>query len=415
MKRTTKVKRTTSIILVMVMLFSILAGCNKNEDTKKESPKSPTSKAEKVDKDSKVVEEEKENVDSSEESKEENSEVVDSKETAKDTSSTSKKDKSSNNKSNSSSSSNSTKSNTKPSTSNSTSNSSSNATTNNNSSSSSNTSNNTTTDNYVYKNPTVFVDGMYTIETSKSIPMGKRLRMGDVYVDNKYLKKQHTYYNYTMEKVIGFDASHIVTDVNKMPSNYQMYAYVLDTIPNWLYEKNISLDKVKSTPIDMYTFSYGTDELYRALEYISEFYWSIGCISYDDEYGPIKGNLSSAIYRPYSDPIDYSALNEYENYVRANKIKLTSVVEPLLPIVYSNLYLFIRTKVTVKAESPVTNNIKMFLHKDLTLKNGENVFYIDVPLAIVMERETNENGETEIAFVPMVCVDEKDISKYIIK
>lgn len=398
-------KRTVSLMLTMVLLFSILVGCNNNgaSDISSDLSEVTSSSTEQVDSNFETTEVESTTTESG--IQEENSTVSNS----ETTNTTTKPSANSNNSQTTKPNTNSTTSNTttKPST--------SNSTTGNNNSSSSNTNNSTVEDNYVYRNPTVYVDGMYTINDSK-VTLKKQLYMGDVYVEKKYVEKQHTYGNKTMNKVVKFDASHIVTDVNKMPSNYKLYAYVVDTIPNWLYEKNISLSACKnSTPLEMY-FGYCSTEFNRALEYISEFYWSIGCISYDDERDTIKtGNLKSAIYMPYHDPIDYSELDEYESYVKTNKIKLTTVAEPLLPIIYAtNDLTFIRTKITVKAESPVTNNIKMFLHNGLTLKNGENVFYIDVPLSYVNEIVSNENGERDILFVPMVYIDEKDLSKYII-
>ncbi len=396
-------KRTTSLILIMVMLLSILGGCANNNasDISSELPEVSSSNTERVDNNSEISEVESSITESSK--SEETSTVSKSETTSTVTSNTSQTTKPNKKPSTSSTTSNTT---TKPSTSDS-------STSNN--SSSSNTNSSTVADNYVYRNPTVFVDGMYKID-STNLPNTRQLCMGDVYVEKKYVEEQHSYYNYTLQELIEFDVSHIITDVNKMPYNYKLYAYVTDTIPNWLYEKNISLNECKdATPLQIYLITYD-DTLYnRALEYITEFYFSIGCISYDSEYGPIWGNLWSSIYMPYHDPVDYNKLEQYVNYVKKNKIKLTTVAEPLLPIVYATKdFTFIRTKVTVNAESPVTNNIKMFLHDNLTLKNGENIFYIDVPLACIMEDSIIGNEERDWYWVPKIYIDKKDLSQYII-
>ncbi len=99
-------------------------------------------------------------------------------------------------------------------------------------------------------------------------------------------------------------------------------------------------------------------------------------------------------------------LSEYVEYVKKNKIKLSTVAEPLLPIVYSSdgYGFFLRTKVTVNVESSDIDTVKMYFHDNLKLNKGKIVFYIDVPFTWHFWSDPDAG----------INVDKKDISQYII-
>ncbi len=254
----------------------------------------------------------------------------------------------------------------------------SNSTTSNNNSSSDNTNNNSNwLDGYVYKDPTVYVNGMYTLNNIDSKPDGIKLRMGELYVDRERVAEIHRYIDRN-GKLTEFDTSHIVTDVNKMPSNYQLYPYIIDTIPNWLYEKNITVETCKNLrPIEAY---YNDFPLGQYQVTIRGFYRTIGDIDYNSiDVQKMHDSLKLGIADPYNtDPINMDKLTEYVSYVKQNKIKSTADAEVLLPIVYSRdgYGVMVRTKVTVNVESSNTNNIKLFLHDNLTLKKEKMCFIL---------------------------------------
>lgn len=377
-------KRTISLILIMVMLLSILSGCRKTNETESNLSTVSDINIEQLENSSETDTTETE---VSSDLVEENSTLSSQNSTSTTTSTNSKPSKKP------SSSSNSTVSSvTQPST------------------------DTPTTpvvdtpdvpvDNYVYRDPTVFVDGMDTLETVLNKPRGTKIFMGDVYVDRNYVSEALSYNNITIGKIITFDASHIITDVNKMPSNYKIYPFVVDTIPNWLYEKNISLEQCTNSPIDMYVI--GSKSYGRYCESICAFYDIIGKVDYNTiQPGYMYILLKSTVCNSYGDPIDMDKLNEYVDYIKSNQIKSTTIAEPLLPIVYdvSGYGPSVRTKVTVNVESSNTDNIKLFLHDNLTLKKGENVFYIDIPF---MYSFMGSDGSAKIN------VYSKDISQYII-
>lgn len=397
-------KRTISLMLTMVLLLSILVGCNNNgaSDISSDLSEVTSSSTEQVDSNFETTEVESTTTESG--MQEENSTVSNS----ETTSTTTKPSANSNNSQTTKPNTNSTTSNTttKPSTSNST-------TGNNNSSSSNTNSNSNWLDGYVYKDPTVFVAGMYTIDNAferydyekynYKVPANLRLRMGELYVDRNYVAQIYLYAD-GFGNVVEFDTNHIVTDVNKMPSNYQLYPYVIDTIPNWLYEKNITIDNCKGlTPIELYA----RDNLGGYKATIISFYNAIGDIDYNSiDVQKMHDGIKSTIADPYNqDPIDMNELNEYVSYVKNNNIKITTKAEPLLPIIYNNGDdSLLRTKVTVNVESTKTNEVRLFLHENLTLTKGTNVFYIDVPLMY----------DTLFATDAHVDIFAGDISKYII-
>lgn len=235
----------------------------------------------------------------------------------------------------------------------------------NNTSSSGNTNSSTVVDNYVYKNPTVYVDGMYTLD---NVLDGKwqDLYMGDVYVDLDYVAQFHIIKNnYTNTVIVPYDIKkHVITDVSKMPSNYKYYPYVVDTIPNWLYEKGMGASNY-IYPAKMYALAHSSYIYYWNMIY--SFYETVGNIDYEtlDKDYMLGYGLYGVIYSPYGWPIEESKIDEYISYVKSNKIKFTTKADVLFPIVYcKGDYLFVRTKITVNVESSNTNDIKMFMHKN---------------------------------------------------
>lgn len=178
----------------------------------------------------------------------------------------------------------------------------------------------------------------------------------------------------------------IVTDKDKLPENYKEYPYIIDTIPNNVYEMDFEvLDKDRfMNPVKEYE---KRGEVYYQIDtYLTQYFNTILNVNYEtinekEFFNSIKDIL---IY-------DYSQelVKDYVEYVKENKIKLEGSVQPLLPIIYNNgEENIIRAKIKFKVLN--SNTDKNLLLPDIV--NEENIkyegktfeFYADIPMGAML-------------------------------
>lgn len=198
-------------------------------------------------------------------------------------------------------------------------------------------------------------------------------------------KYSMVYYNNVYSKS---NKANVVTDKDKMPANADIYPYVIDSIPNEVYEIEMPemLSEISVAPKEVYDIYhdvyYSTDKNIR--EYLDALlnidYNSISAESFKEQISScVVYNLDTTISgnEPYLD-----AINEYVNYVKDNKIVLKGSATPLLPIIYSNGMLhYVRCKIDLEVVSSETNKNLLFWDDGITY-NGDTIsVYVDIAVS----------------------------------
>lgn len=198
-------------------------------------------------------------------------------------------------------------------------------------------------------------------------------------------KYSMVYYNNVYSKN---DKANIVLDEEKMPTNADIYPYVIDSISNDIYEIEMPemLSEISVTPKQVYDIYhdvyYSTDKIIR--EYFDAIlnvdYKNITAESFKEQISScVVYNLDTTISesQPYLD-----AIEEYVNYVKNNKIVLKGGATPLLPIIYSNgMIHYVRCKIDLEVVSSDTNKNLLFWD-DSTTYNGDTIsVYVDIAVS----------------------------------
>lgn len=184
------------------------------------------------------------------------------------------------------------------------------------------------------------------------------------------------------------DGVNIVTDKNKMPSNYEKYPYIVDSIPKDIYEYEFDVMTESTSQVPLETYK-DMGDLYGQIEdtlinYYNEIlnvdYTTISIQKFMDS---IQGRLV------YS--LEEADVKTYVEYVIKNQIKLSGKAEPLLPIIYNNgeQYL-VRTKLTFEVLNSKTEDNLLFGDEGQNIKyTGKQIeMYVDVPMGMTLNSKS---------------------------
>lgn len=178
----------------------------------------------------------------------------------------------------------------------------------------------------------------------------------------------------------------IVTDKDKLPSNYEVYPYIIDTIPKEVYEIELRClsEERYQTPKNEYK---KRREVYSQIDsYIKTYYDVILNVDYNiiDET-KFFNSIKDILYYEYTD----DSMHDYVEYVKKHKIKLQGEATPLLPIIYNDgEHNIVRTKIKFKVISSDTDiNLLMpdiFNNDNIKYDGKEFEFYIDLNMGTLL-------------------------------
>jgi len=205
-----------------------------------------------------------------------------------------------------------------------------------------------------------------------------------VTIIEKYSTIYYKSMTYNEQGVLERQDVSIVTDIEKMPKNYEEYPYIIDSIPNEIYEYDYTILTQRNSQTPKVAYKY-LGSLYGQIDEIlvNHFnnvlnvdYTTITTQGFLDE---IQGTV---LYQLTEDDV-----KEYVDYVKENKIKLSGKVEPLLPIIYNNGEQYVvRTKLTFEVLNSNTEYNLLFGDEGREVKyNGKQItMYVDVPMGMTL-------------------------------
>lgn len=213
--------------------------------------------------------------------------------------------------------------------------------------------------------------------TSKKLNLDKEIVKGQI---NEIVVKYVTKYN----SIVG-EKETLVTKKESMPSNSELYPYIVYSIPNEIYEmKHINQGSTGYiSPRDLYK---DKKEYYGQMEYrITNYYDKILNVNYNNiDTQSFKTSINDYLLYNYEDNI----FDEYVNYIKENKIVLEGKATVLLPIVYYDEIDFrVRTRLEFKIVSSNTDKNIIFgdsmenTDTPVIYKDKEYKIYVDVPMS----------------------------------
>lgn len=221
------------------------------------------------------------------------------------------------------------------------------------------------------------------IENSKSKLKGNRkVFKGEVneFV-TKYAEKNNT---------ITLEGDKININPDKVPSNADMYTYILSNVDKSVYE----IDLQKGEYVD-YVLSPKESYIKNKQDYkdikemVEEYYNTILNIDYSNI---TSEKFLNDINLYMSNEYDEEEVNEYVNYVKDNRIKISGTSKVQMPIIYyDGVDYRVRTKLEFNLEESYVENNVLFndfdSESDVEYKIGKNQFIIDAKLAIFVESD----------------------------
>ena len=176
----------------------------------------------------------------------------------------------------------------------------------------------------------------------------------------------------------------IVTDVDKMPENYKQYPYIIDSIPNEIYEYDFNIISESNSQSPKTVYKYMGDLYSQIAELLVTHFNKILNVDYKtiNTQGFLDEIQGTLTYEIAQDDV-----KEYVDYVKVNKIQLSGHAEPLLPIIYCNGEQYIvRTKLTFNVLNSNTEYNLLFGDEDHKIKyNGKEItMYVDVPMGMTL-------------------------------
>lgn len=198
------------------------------------------------------------------------------------------------------------------------------------------------------------------------------------------VEKYNTLYKGTMGN------AKIVTEKDKLPSNYEEYPYIIDTIPTEVYEMElVSLSEERfMNPKEEYRKR--GDVYYQIDNYLQKYYTTILNIDYETiDEKEFFNSIKDILYYAYTD----DSMHDYIEYVKQNKIKIEGEITPYLPIIYNDGEVNkVRAKIKFKILNSETD--KNILLPDIF--NGDNIkyegkefeFYIDIPMGAMLNSKS---------------------------
>lgn len=221
------------------------------------------------------------------------------------------------------------------------------------------------------------------IENSKSKLKGNRkVFKGEVNeLVTKYAEKNNT---------ITLEGDKININPDKVPSNADMYTYILSNVDKSVYE----IDLQKGEYVD-YVLSPKESYIKNKQDYkdikemVEEYYNTILNIDYSNI---TSEKFLNDINLYMSNEYDEEEVNEYVNYVKDNRIKISGTSKVQMPIIYyDGVDYRVRTKLEFNLEESYVENNVLFndfdSESDVEYKIGKNQFIIDAKLAIFVESD----------------------------
>lgn len=221
---------------------------------------------------------------------------------------------------------------------------------------------------------------------TKNIDIKTIAKKGDI---NKIaitiLEKYATVYYKTLFNKYEANTTHaaIVTDSASLPSNYEIYPYVINTIDKEIYEipMTIQMEEMKATPIEAYQKR--GDGYAITANNIEQYLDTILNVDYTTIN---KTNILNKLkdYVTFDISTNDAEIQEYVKYVVENKIKLIGKANVLLPILYNDGITY-KLRVKVEFEIVNSNTDTNLLLGDTNIKYTGNKFttYLDIPVGIV--------------------------------
>lgn len=182
----------------------------------------------------------------------------------------------------------------------------------------------------------------------------------------------------------------IVTNKSELPENEEIYPYILSSINKEVYEMPLACyaqDRYMS-PIDEYKYR---GEIYSQIdEYITKYFEAILNVNYKTiNRETFLDSIKDTLYYEYTE----DSMDEYIEYVKANKIQLSGKCEVLLPIIYNDgEENRVRVHVNFKIKNGKTNlNLLMpdiFGKDNIKYTTKYNDFYMDIPMGLILNSKT---------------------------
>lgn len=204
-----------------------------------------------------------------------------------------------------------------------------------------------------------------------------------------------------------------VTDSAKMPSNAEIYPYIVSTVDKSVYEKPMKCQfpNYFLNPSELYVYKKGEMSLVK--QKIESFYNTV----FNVDYATINAEeFKQKLQYGYCGTIDnYSnnKIDEYVEYVKANKIKTTGEVQFQEPILYFDAGSYrARTKITFNIiQSNTRGNLFVFdfvTNWHNTYNNDSYLIYADLPLGNAI---LDPNNYMYIVFpIFSACIVDKETS-----
>lgn len=176
----------------------------------------------------------------------------------------------------------------------------------------------------------------------------------------------------------------VITDKEKLPTNYEEYPYVVDNIEKDIYELDYIVESSYAfrNPKDTYKimgYLYGqTNDL------IVRYFNKILNIDYETI---TEANFLQKIDKDVAYKLTEQDVQEYVQYVKDNKIKLRGSAKPLLPIMYGTGERYvIRTEIKFTVLNSETQYNLLFGDEDNKVKynSSEITMYVDVPTGMTL-------------------------------
>ena len=170
----------------------------------------------------------------------------------------------------------------------------------------------------------------------------------------------------------------VKTDINTMPSNYHLYSYLIESIPNYVYEYPMYCENINEffTPYDIF---HKKGKKIAPAQREAEQYLDV-ILNVDYRTIDTQDFLEKVLHCDIFDDATYDDVQKYVNYLKKNEIVIKGHGKALPPIVYGDeLATYIRTNVVFEISGKTNKNVLFGDYNVTYLKKSYNV-YIDVPL-----------------------------------
>lgn len=178
----------------------------------------------------------------------------------------------------------------------------------------------------------------------------------------------------------------IVSKKSDIPKNYEIYPYIIDSIPNEIYEIDFKIKDQNEyvNPRDMFK---SDRYLYSNIdEMVTKYFNSILNVDYEkisDE------TFADSLYNLTVYGVSKEDVASYVKYVKDNKIKLEGSAKCLLPIIYGNgENAVVRLKINFKVINSNTNKNILFgdeyTNNNITYKGKSFEMYSDMEIGLLL-------------------------------